>query len=219
MVFNGPLFRWQFRRLRWVTLIALVIALAYVLFEPNVLRFRMIDGVIFFVFFHCTGIAGQFGRPQSRSFGFLYSQGYSRDAIWGHMMLASATSVLIVWFPPTLTIWLGLRCGLQDLMLNYRFPYSAPLEYFYPLWILLLYILFLPAFHYAWIRNLQPMRSPMSGSFLLAAVFLAVFSIGNSIYMERIPVVSQWLIVAGLLVATISLMVGSRRLHREMEVV
>ena len=219
MFFNGPLFQWQFRQVRWVTLIALVVALGYTLFEPELLYHRSLGLPLLFVFVHSILITWRLGRARSREFGFLYSQGYSRDAIWWHMMLASAASVITVWLPVALIIWSGLRCSLQDAMLNYRFPFMGPLEMTYLLWPLLLYFLFVPTFHYAWIRNLQPTRGPVAGFFVAVAMVMTVFTLWSSLdNMFQLSGIALWLILGGLIMASGSLLLGSWRLHRRLEV-
>lgn len=219
MFFNAPLFQWQFRQVRWVTLIALVVTLGYTLFEPEPLNYRSLGLPLLFVLAHSILITWRLGRVRSREFGFLYTQGYSRDAIWWHMMLASVMSVMTVWLPSALIIWSGLRCGLQDAMLNYRFPFSGPLEMTYPLWVLLLYVLFLPAFQYAWIRNLQPTRGPLAGFFVATAMVMTVFRLWSTLdNMLQLSGVGLWLILGGLIMASSSLLFGGWRLHRRLEV-
>lgn len=221
MFFNGPLFHWQFRQVRWVTLIALVIALAYTLWEPSLLiRGDMLGWALLLTLVHSLLITWRLGRPRSRSFGFLYTQGYSRNAIWWHTMLASAASVLLVWLPSALAIWLGLRSHFQsDLLQNYWFPLVAPCEYSYPLWVLFLYACFLPAFHYAWIRNAQPMRGHLAGVVVATYVALVVFSLWLFMPPRLVPSVAQWLMFGGLAVTSIALEIGGWLLHRQLEVI
>lgn len=219
MHFNKTLFLWQLRRVGWINLIAMPIALTYVLARPEPFIYRWLGWTLLFTLVHSILITWQLGQTRSRSFGFLYTQGYSRDAIWTNTMLATAASVLIVWLPVSLAIWTGLRCGIQDLTQNYHYPVMSSLDQSYPFLPLLIYFVFLTTFHYTWIRTSQPTRGSISGIFLAVAVVILMFSLWNSLRIHSLPDIGFWLILAGLLIASLALLIGGRRLHRRLEVI
>lgn len=218
MSFHWPLVVWQLRQLRAITLVGLLIALPYVMSEHEPLRFDMLGPVPLFILVHSLLIVWRLGRTNHTSFGFLYTQGYSRDALWFNSMFASAAGVLIVWLPPALAVWLGLRSHYQDDLENYWFPLMAETERPFPWWCLLGYAVLLPLFHYAWIRGAQPWRGLLAGYILAIGVVLAAFSIWNGVRVPDMPVWTIFMMAGGFAGAALSLFVGSRRLHRTLEV-
>ena len=218
-VFYGPLLWWMFRPLRWPSIALTVLAVAYVMSTKTVLKFEMLGWVPWFVLAHCVAIVWITARVEHPSFGYLYVQGHDRDTIWRHTMMASVLSVLCVWLPTTLLIWLGVRSGYQQALGNFNYPLMAFSEKPFPLWCLLAYAVLIPIFHYAWIRGGQAMRGSASGFVIAVAAVLVAFSIWNAV---RVPDMPLWTIVAmagGFLVAAVSLLLAGRKLHQRLEVV
>lgn len=215
---NLPLFRWMWRRnlpllATWPAMLA---AGLYVLLEPEPLRADS-PPAMFFVMLHSAALAWLSGRFKSGTLAFLYTRGYTRDAIWSHLMLASAASVLAVWLPAALLVWAGARSLVQDrLLLSPIYPLMAPTEWAVPLVWLLAYGLALPAFHYAWIRTAQPLQDWLSPTVMIAAVVMAPMGFCD-IHRSAAPWV-QWLAVAASVAAGAALAVAARRLHRQLEV-
>jgi hypothetical protein len=169
------------------------------------------------VLVHCLLLAGLLGRFGSPAFGFLYSRGYSRDALWGHIMLASALSFLTAWLPLALILWTGLRSVIHDnVFQSPYFPVMAPCEHWTPWAWLALYLLLMSAFHYVWIRSAQPTRGSSSGVFLAFALIVALVTAGNmNAYLDA------WftcLSAVSYIVVLVSLLFGARALHRSLEV-
>ncbi|MBN1591128.1 MAG: hypothetical protein JW888_16560 [Pirellulales bacterium] len=220
MSLNWRLLRWQSRDVRLITLVGLPVALIYTLCtsEPFGLNVETAGWVWLFVLIHSVLITWRLGRTRNRTFGFLYTQGYTRNALWGHTMLASAASVLAVWLPSAFVIWLGLRSSYQDMLGNCWFPLMGPTEWSYPFWWLLLYAMLLPALHYAWIRYAQPTWGLLSGALLAVGLVVAIMSIWNSVRVLELPEVARWLILGGLATTSISLLIGGWRLHGRLEV-
>ncbi len=218
MSLKWPLFWWQARRIRGITVLALLLALTYTIRESDVLRFSMLSPAPYFILIHSYLIAWRFGLTQHRTFGFLYTQGYTRSALWLHTMLASAASVLAVWLPAAIAVWSGLRSQYQADLQNRWFPLMEVAERPFVLWCLLGYAVLLPAFHYAWIRESQASREHTAGIVLAACVVVTALSIWNAVRVPDLPVWTQWLMAGGMLAAAISLLIGGRRLHRSAEV-
>jgi hypothetical protein len=165
----------------------------------------------------CLLLTVLLGRFETPSFAFLYSRGYSRDALWGHMMLTSALSVLAAWLPAGLIVWTGLRSLLHDRLLHSPyFPIMAPREVLVPLVWLGLYLLLVPAFHYAWIRRAQPTKGRQGGNFAIVGL-LAALLVG----FDMVYYLDGWFAwLSGVLyVAVVAcLVIGGRLLHRSLEV-
>jgi hypothetical protein len=189
----------------------------YVLFHQNVMIWR--DSLpLYFVGFHCLLLAWLLGRFNTPAFAFLYSRGYSRDQLWGHMMLASVISALAAWLPAALIVWTGLRSHLFDLLENPYFPVMAPLETIVPLAWLVFYFMLMPIFHYVWIRYAQPTRGRLGG-LIAAAVILFAFTM--SFDLNRAPFLNEWIFwLMGLTFAAaiFCTLYGGRTLHRFLEV-
>ena len=218
MSFKWPLFWWQARQIRGITVVALILASTYTMHEANVLRFSLHGIAPYFILAHSLLIAWRLGRTQHRTFGFLYTQGYARSALWLHTMLASAASVLVVWLPTAIAVWSDLRSHYQAGLGNQSFPLMAAAERPYVLWCLLAYAVLLPVFHYAWIRGAQASREPIAGVFLAMCVVVTALSIWNAVKVPLMPVWTQWLMAGGMVIAAASLLIGGRRLHRSTEV-
>jgi hypothetical protein len=178
----------------------------------------MWSGVPFFILIHSLLIAWRLGRTQHRTFGFLYTQGYARSALWLHTMLVSAASVVVVWLPPAIAVWSGLRSQYQAGLDNRWFPLMESAERPFVLWCLLAYAVLLPVFHYAWIRGSQASREPIAGVFLAMCLVVTALSIWNAVRVPDMPVWTQWLMAGGMVAAATSLLIGGRRLHRSTEV-
>lgn len=176
------------------------------------------------VFLHSMAIVSLLGRPNSASGAFLYGRGFSRDTLWAHQMLASVLAALAVWLPAALLIWTPVRAAVQDhLFQNPLFPLIAPREALVPWLWLAGYGLLLPTFHYAWIRQAQPVRTPDAGVWLalmlVLVLVLVIFTHWNA--PSQALLAASWfralLWVSGTL-AALSLLIAGRRLHRELEV-
>jgi hypothetical protein len=189
----------------------------YLLFHQDVMEWH--DQLpLFLVGLQCLFLAWLLGRFNTSAFAFLYSRGYSRDQLWGHMMLASAISALAAWVSAALIVWTGLRSYLFNFFENPYFPVMAPLETIVPLAWLVFYFTLIPIFHYVWIRLAQPTRG-RSGGMIAAAALLVAFAM--SFEVARTPYLNEWYAwLAGLTFATTILCTlhGSRTLHRLLEV-
>lgn len=165
----------------------------------------------------CLLLAILLGRFETPSFAFVYSRGYSSDALWGHMMLTSTVSVMTAWLVASLVLWTGLRSLLHDQLLHSPyFPIMAPRETWVPLVWLGLYVLLVPACHYAWIHRAQPTKGRQGGNFVVVGL-LAALLVGFDI-VRYLDGWFAWL--AGVLyVAVVAcLFLAGRTLHRSLEV-
>lgn len=221
MTLKPALLSWLLRSMR-LDLVALPVACAWVLFARTPLFDHNVHFIPFvFAFVHgllCTVFP--LGQTRSESFAFLYTRGFSRDVLWNHKMLATLAAVLIVWLPAALLVWTGARSAAQDHWFqNPLYPLVAPREVWAPFTWLAAYGLFLPAFHYAWIRRGQPVRGAESGDSLVVALAVTVVVMWNgpnqAVWFA--PWYRAMLWGAGALVSLTLLLTG-RRLHRELEV-
>jgi hypothetical protein len=169
------------------------------------------------VFVQCLLLAVLLGRFKSPTFAFLYSRGYSRDSLWGHMMLVSFLSIVVSWLPASLIVWTGLRSLLQDNLFQSRyFPLLAPFEIWAPFVWLGIALLLMPAFHYAWIRNAQSTRGEFGGYAISIGLLIALqmsFDMAFSVYGWL-----AWLSGFAYVVMWACLVIGGRILHRSLEV-
>jgi len=219
MRIHWPLLWWQFRQTLPFAIKATVVLAVYVLFCGEPLQFHVYEVPALIVFAHCLAIAWRMGRVRSPAFAYLYIQGYSRGVLWGHTMLASLASVLMMWLPMAALIWLPIRSSFQDTVFqNACFPFMGPTERSLTLWCLATYFCLIPIFHYAWIRSSLPMRGVVSGHVLAAATVVALLS-----FWLGVP---QWLrfgwpsiaIVGMFSSAAFVLLLVGWRVHYRMEV-
>ncbi len=147
---------------------------------------------------------------------FLYTQGYSRDQIWDHLMVSTVVSVLVVWLPMALCLWLPLRSGAQDyVFLNPYYPLMYGREMSLPWLWLFDYGLFLPLFHYVWIRRAQPTRDSNG------AVFIAIGTVvvANTLVSFRFqPMWFKGVVGLIAILMILTALIAGRLLHRSMEV-
>ena len=174
LMIRPGLLRYLLRPLAPATLAALVVACLYVLLRPDVLGRR--DGwAAVFVLIHSSVIVLRFRRFDRGEFAFLYTRGFSRDQLWGHVIVASVLAALAVWLPAALIVWTPLRGLVQDVVfLNPFFPIMAPMETSAPWMWLICYAVFIPLFHYEWVRRAQPVRGGSAGPMLAAAVIVTM---------------------------------------------
>ena len=212
--------RWRLLRILWrqampATVIGGLGLAVFSLAWPDVLTPRDLwPGLI--VFAQCMLLARLLGRFETPSFAYLYSRGYPRDALWGHMMLASVLSLLTAWLAAGLVIWTGLRSLLHDRFQSPYFPIMAPRETWVPLIWLGLYVLLIPACHYAWIRRSQPTKGRHSGPLVLLSLLAALLvSVDMVHYLDGW---FAWLSGSLYVVVVACLILGGRVLHRSLEV-
>ena len=202
-------------RLVWpVNATALMVSVCFILLYPKYFLWNK-GWTTMFILIHCIAITFVLGRLQNRSFGFIYTRGYTRDELWVHKMLASAVSALCVWGATGLLIGFGARSSLQDLFQNPYIPIMAEREMSAVWFWLFGYALLLPLFHYVWIRKAQPTKSSGNGMLLaVGAVIAAVTLIGNRYHAHWFAQLC-W-VVGGVIILTC--MISGFFLHRTLEV-
>ena len=210
------LLRFFLRQSAWVMLAGALVSGSYALGSPAVMKWN--DPLpTLGVLAYCLAQTGSRGRFQSRGFAFLYSRGFSRDVLWGHLWLATGVVLLAVWLPGAAVIWTGLRSSIHDRVFQSpNFPIMAPRETMVPLVWLAMIVPLLAAFHYAWIRLAQPTRGRAGGFFVPAAVIFTGLTIFGSVYY--LPTWFAWLAGAAAIVATAAMLIGGRIIHRSLEV-
>ncbi len=189
---------------------------AYALLWTDIMTVR--DGwPVLLVFVQCVLLAALLGRTASPAFAFRYSRGYTRDALWGHAMLASLLSIMAGWLPAALIVWTGLRSAVHDhLFQSPCFPIMAQFETGVPLVWLALCVLLTPAFHYAWIRRAQPTKGEFGGiAVSLGIVVALLMSLEKASYFYGW---FAWVMWASYVIVVVSLVLGGRALHCSMEV-
>jgi hypothetical protein len=213
MKLHLPLLRWYLKETMTITLIALPIACAYVMFTPGVIRMQ--NGFPpCFILLHCLALEWRVATPDHPYVAFLYTRGYSRNTLWFHRMLGVMVPALIVWTIAALLIWLGLRSHYQDVVMeSVYFPIMAPRETNVPLCWIVTYALLLTVFSYSWIRASQPDRD--RGTWIALATIAAVFNVMFNDYSR------EWirhLLFAIAVVPILVALVFGRLLHKRMEV-
>ncbi len=156
MQINRALIGWYFRAARPVTLPAAGAAALFVVAYSGRLR----DAVFLpfaFVALQSVLSAWLMSRFNSPAAAYLYTRGFTRDRLWTHRVLAHLLSVLAVWGPVSLCVWLGVRSSLQDHILkNPLYPLLKTSDFIVPLWWLGLYGLLVGIVEYGPVRRAQP---------------------------------------------------------------
>ena len=216
MIVRRGLLRILWREALPPTLLGALGLSAYALLWPDVMVMADVWPALL-ILVQCRLLASLLGRYNSPAFAFLYSRGYSRDALWSHIMLASALSILVGCLPAALIVWTGLRSIVHvRLFHSPYFPIMAPIENWVPLAWLGLCMLLASAFHYAWIRRAQPTTGEFSGRFLSVAILVALVTVFNMIpYFHGW---FAWLSGVSYVVVLVCLVFGGRALHRSLEV-
>jgi len=208
------LVRWFFLHALPVTVVAAPGAFLYVLARRQPHDWHDLLPWVFIVF-HSAAIAERLGKFGSGHFGFLYTRGFARDALWFNNALAGALSVLAAWLPVALLLWLGIRSAFQDLLLNPYFPIMAPAEAPLPVLWMAGYAVLLPAFHYAMIRRAQPTRGRYGAMLLSAGLAFALLTM---IIVRFRAVWFRHIAFAGGIIIAITVVVAGCLLHRRLEV-
>ncbi len=204
-----------FRQILPVTSIALPIGCLYVLFTRDVLSWRN-PWIALFVLVHSITIAVLSGRYRSRAFAFLYTRGFTRDELWVHKMLNTILSVMAVWLPMALIVWLPIRSYVQDkLFISPYFPLMMIREAQVP-WVWLAgYAILLPLLHYVWIRRAQPLRGENGVVFLSIGVVIVIATLMS---FRWHPLWFRILIYMLSAVMIVTSLIAGRILHRNLEV-
>ena len=203
------------RQMFAVTMIALPIGCLSVLLMREPLEYDN-AWLAWFILLHSICMVFSLGRFRSKSFAFLYSRGYSWDAIWCHKMLSTALSVLWVWGAMALVVWTPLRSIVQDKMYaSPYYPLFAIKEVSVPWAWLMGYAVLLPMFHYVWIRRAQPTLGG-EGSVLIAISMVVVIITLRSFRWHQRWFEIMVMVLAGVVVVTN--LVAGWLLHRKLEV-
>ena len=215
--FRPFLFQWLMRTLHPVTMAALPIPIFWTLFIQTPL-FENQGWALFFIIAHSFAIVTALSRTSSDSFAFLHARPFSRDTLWAHTMLASLGGVLLAWLPAALILWLGWRSALLDRLQNPYYPIMASREMALPWRWLLEYAIFLPIFHYEWIRRLQPARGSDEGAYLAVGILLAFLMFTeNPLFARSFPFLA-WLTLGLFACIAAALLIAGWRLYRRVEV-
>ena len=133
-------------------------------------------------------------------------------------MAVSVLSIIAAWLPAGLVVWTGLRSVVHDhLFQSPFFPLMAPFETYVPCAWLVLYVTFVPAFHYVWIRWAQPTKGGQGGLDAAIAMLLAMFIVSRIPGYAASPLLA-WLSIASCVVLPVGFALGGQILHRNLEV-
>jgi len=219
---------WQFRPLLLISLAGCVLSSSLVLLHPTpLLTVKLLwpmklrdasDPVILFVALHCCWIAIAEGRYASRSFGFLFAQGFSRRTLKMHSLLAAFISVMVVWLPLATGVWTGGRSWLLDQWRNPWFPWAGSLESDFPAMVLLLYAVLIPSLRYAWVRAALPCRGGISGIVVASGILIQLKLTLNSWHVFSTPDRYGVTMLVLLCLASLILFVAGARLYDDIEV-
>jgi hypothetical protein len=212
---SHPLIGWYFQSARPVTIVAAILAALFVLTYPERLA-TAIFFPLFFIIVHSVLTTRQMSRFDSPAAGFLYTRGFTRDRLWSHRVAAHLACILTVWGPATLIVWLGIRSAFQDRFLeNPYYPLFRGADFTIPLWWLATYLMLLGAAQYGPIRRAHPTLDRDAGYVLELGMILVLLGFANSAWR------GPWYFgafVAAFGVASVALLLGSRWLHRQMEI-
>lgn len=198
-----------------VTIVALLVSVPYLLLSPKPLE-SYDAWISVFLLAHCIALAMRLGHMRGDATEFLYTQGYTRDQIWTHLMASTVSCVVAVWLPMALCLWLRIRSGIQDhVFVSPYYPLLGAREMGLPWVWLCAYALLLPMFHYVWIRRAQPTKGS-DGSLLIAAglVVVAGTLVSFRWHADWFKVVT-WVLFG---IMTLTALWAGRILHRTMEV-
>ncbi len=170
--FSPTLFRWLLRPLLPMNFVLVIAAVLWAaLYRLPMHAFQLVPALLIaghavlcasFLYWGWNGTAG---------FGFLQSRGFSARQLWAHRLVAAVASALMVWGAIAIVTWTPLRGWLQgEFFQNPLYPFMAWRDALTTLQWLGLYLLFISAAHYAWIRQAQPTRYPGAGHALLFAL-------------------------------------------------
>jgi ABC-type antimicrobial peptide transport system permease subunit len=198
-----------------VTIVGLLVSVPYLLLSPAPLEANN-AWVLVFLLAHCIALATRLGHMQGASTEFLYTQGYTRDQIWTHLMASTVLCVLAVWLPMALCLWLGIRSNIQDhVIISPYYPLLGAREMALPLSWLCVYALLLPMFHYVWIRRAQPTKG-RDGALLIAVGLVVVAGTLVSFRQHADWFKGVTYVLFGIM--TLTALWAGRVLHRTMEV-
>jgi hypothetical protein len=215
MQLSRTLVQWYFRAAWFVTLPAACLAAAFVVGYPD----RLASAVFLplaFIAAHSLLATWSMCRFESPAAAFLYTRGFTHDQLWAHPILAHLLSVLAVWGPASLCVWLGVRSSFQDHVLqNPLYPLLKTSDFIVPLWWLGLYGLLVGIVEYGPIRRAQPTLDRDAGySMEFGLMVLLLMGVD-------VPARSTWyfaFVLTAFAVASVALLVGSWRLHRQIEI-
>lgn len=215
MQLNRALVGWYFRAARQVTLLAAGIAALFVVAYPERLSEAVFVPFVF-VAFQSVLTAWLMGRFTSPAAAFLYTRGFTHDRLWTHRIVAHVLSLLAVWGPASLLVWLGVRSLIQDqLFENPYFPLMKTADFAAPGWWLAEYLLLMGTVEYGPIRRAQPTLDRDAGYTIELGLLFVLLTFVNTTWRNSwyfIPV------CVALMVASLTLLIGSWRLHRQIEV-
>jgi tryptophan-rich sensory protein len=216
MIVHRGLFRMFWRQSLPATVFGVIGLSAYSLLWPDVMTIRDI-GPPLLILVQCLLLVMLLGRTESPAFSFIYSRGYSRDALWGHAMLASVLSVAVGWLPAALVVWSGLRSFLHDNFFQSPFfPIMSPFETTVPLIWLGIFVFLTSVFHYVWIRLAHPSKGGRGGFYGAQVLLLAATT--AFILFNFVPGYIAWVSVISCVVVLVAVVLGARALHRNLEV-
>ncbi len=215
MQLNRALVSWYFRAARPVTLPAAGAAALFVVAYSGRLKEAMFVPFAF-VAMQSVLTAWLMSRFNSPAAAFLYTRGFTRDRLWTHRIAAHVLSVIAVWGPASLLVWLGVRSVIQDQLFdNPYYPLMMTADFATPCWWFAEYLLLVSAVDYGPIRRALPTLDRDAGYTIELGLILLLLTFVNT------PWRNPWYFVpvsAAFVVASLALVIGSWRLHRQIEI-
>jgi len=198
-----------------VTAVALLTGIPYLLLAPGPLTWQN-QWLNLIILAHCIALAFRLGRMGRQSTEFMYTQGYSRDLVWLHIIVSTFISVLAVWLPMALCLWLPVRSNIQDhVFISPYYPLMRIREVSLPWFWLYGYGFLLPLFHYVWIRRAQPTKGSEGAVLIAIGVVIVAGVLISDPWHPRWFTALVWTLSA---VITVTALIAGRILHRSMEV-
>lgn len=217
--FCSQLFRWLLWEMSTVTGCAIFVMLAFLLLNPEVMRFRAGGDISVFVFVHSLMIVRTICLVRKPSFGFLLMSGVSRDQHWRHITITALSSGLLVWGLGAAIVFSGLRSKIQDQSDNPAFPFMGVTEQPVMIWCFVEYLILIPVLHYAWIRSSQTTRGADNGFLMTIGVVLLAITIDDAIDFSNAPTWVSSVIAFGFLLVSLGATLATRRAYLRLEIV
>ena len=214
MNLSPTLLRWLLRPLLPMSTVLSVLSIGGALFWPSPFHTNhLVPSLVIIAHSILCASFLYWGWNGTSAFGFIQSRGFSAKSLWAHRLAAASISALMVWLPLALATWTPLRGWLQgDVLANAYYPFMALRDGISTLQWLGLYLLFIPAAQYAWIRQAQPCRFPGAGHWFVMALPVLIVCLATfpSSIAQQLP---GYLFFSGafvLCLATLFLVAGYR---------
>lgn len=202
------------------SLLLAVLSLMWVLFESDPLwETPVLPAILIFLHTFLTTAMIYWAWGRAGSFAYVQTRGHLPETLWRHRLGAGYLTAAIVWLPAAIVVLSPCRSWLQgEVFQNPYYPIMHARDVVEVGRWFLLYLVTVPAAHYAWIRQAQPCRFPGTGHWLLAGLPVLLYTWYRCLHA---PLLEQTLYAGSAILLTLILsilfLLGGRRLSQSME--